>query len=395
MQLRYILLSGFVALAAAAAVASEPLADVARRIGASNPEVVALASEHSAEIARERAVNTLQGPEVEFGYKFNNTAGGDDRWGLSVVQGFDWPGVYGARRQARRYREGAFSALLADRVMESTVAAAEAIADLCAARQRLATLEGVEADYGRLRGIYAAAYERNLVTVMSVRKLDIETFALDRRIAEARAAVAAAESRVRAMGADPAAVAVESPAIPSLEPLEAYRSRMASGDYGLQAASLMQDAATADVRAARRAALPSFAVGYTHDYEERQHFNGFTVGISLPSWAPRASITAAMDDAKARATAASITLAQRTAALDADYTEATAMIAALTRAEATFAADDYPAILRTLFDRGELTMPQYLYEYIEYVDARLEYIDMQWRLAAAAVRLNRYNLLPQ
>lgn len=376
------------------AFGAETLIDAARRIGAGDPGRTVEINTMLAELHRERAENTLQGPEVEFGYKFNNTAGGENRWGLSVSQDFDWLGVYGARRKALNYRSQAYSMLVFDSFIESALKASDALADLGAARQRLALLDSVAADYADLAKIYSGAYSDNLVTVMSVRKLGIETFALDRRIAEARAALTAAESRLRAMDVDPATISLDTPAIPSLAPQEVYRRQLMDRDLGVKAATMLKDAADADMSVARRTALPSFSVGYTHDYEEGQHFNGFSVGISLPSWAPRSSILAAGEDAASRAASARLTLAQRTAAVDADYAEATVLIAALTRGESTFATDDYPAILRTLFDRGELTMPQYLYEYTEYIDAKLDYIDMQWRLAAAALRMNRFNLLP-
>lgn len=79
----------------------------ALRAATQHPDVRALreramAFEHSA-----KASNSLSGPEAEFEYKIPQ-AGGVNRWGVSVGQSFDWPGVYGARAEAAKFRSEAF-----------------------------------------------------------------------------------------------------------------------------------------------------------------------------------------------------------------------------------------------------------------------------------------------
>lgn len=66
---------------------------VALSIAEAAPDVAAVRARYDAELQQARAANVLQGPEMDFGYKFN-AAGGPDKWGVSVGQAFDWPGVY-------------------------------------------------------------------------------------------------------------------------------------------------------------------------------------------------------------------------------------------------------------------------------------------------------------
>ena len=75
-----------------AAVAQQPIDNMAREIALRNPDLAAVKAGYEAQVSETRAANTLAGPEVDFYYKFN-AAGGENRWGLSVGQAFDWPGL--------------------------------------------------------------------------------------------------------------------------------------------------------------------------------------------------------------------------------------------------------------------------------------------------------------
>ena len=76
-------------VAAAADIDSE-----ARRIAATMPSVKP--SRRRRQLKKESldAANVLSGPEAEFEYKFGPE---QNRWGVSIGQEFEFPGVYGAR----------------------------------------------------------------------------------------------------------------------------------------------------------------------------------------------------------------------------------------------------------------------------------------------------------
>ncbi len=81
--------------------AADAFTEVTETILASDPSVRAERARLAGEIEQLRSANSLEGPEIGFGYKWGSEI---NKWDLSVSQSFDWPGVYGARRKAARYR---------------------------------------------------------------------------------------------------------------------------------------------------------------------------------------------------------------------------------------------------------------------------------------------------
>ena len=113
--------------------------------------------------------------------------------------------------------------------------------------------------------------------------------------------------------------------------------------------------------------MPSFKLSYAHDYEDGKHFNGFGIGISLPSWQPKKSVRMA----EAKAIAADFDVLDydivRKARLNADYNEARHLYERIAN-EREVLANDYPALLKKAFDSGIFTIFEYLTEYNTYLD---------------------------
>ncbi len=79
------------------------------------------------------------------------------------------------------------------------------------------------------------------------------------------------------------------------------------------------------------------------------------------------------------------------AEMDADYSEALAMQASLKGFRESFDNDkDYIKLLDKAFYGGQLTIFDYLRELNDYIDFKLDFIDLEYRYSVAAARLNRY-----
>ena len=119
----------------------------------SNPDVAAAHTQIAATDYSGRAANVLAGPEAEFEWK---RGGGESRWGVSVGQSFDWPGVSSARRHATEARTDAARQLYAAAVQEKWLEAKTAIMQYAAAGVQVAYLRRAVDNFKHLGEVYGA-----------------------------------------------------------------------------------------------------------------------------------------------------------------------------------------------------------------------------------------------
>ena len=107
---------------------------------------------------------------MDFDYKFNS-AGGPDKWGVSIGQAFDWPGVYGARREAAGYRAEALGRLYRGALLDRAYEVKQLRVKLSVARSHMSTLQQAEYAEQQLAEAYAGAFDRGEATILDVSKI--------------------------------------------------------------------------------------------------------------------------------------------------------------------------------------------------------------------------------
>lgn len=345
-----------------------------------------------AEKAAARAENVLEGPEAEFEYKFA-PAGEKDRWGFSIGQSFEFPGVYGARRRANRLREGAFEQLYRRDLLDKTYEAKLALIRYYEAQEVLEVIKTAYANTDSLAVRYRQALERGETTILEVKKIEIQLFDMHRRMTDASNELDAALAALEVLSGKgethvPAARPLEAPELMSLEH---YRSGMVENNPELAYNSLMSDVENAGMKVARMSSLPSFRLAYVHDFEENMHFNGFGVGITLPSWSSRSKTA----EARARAFAAEQILedsrVRAAAELSSAYAAASRLRKVYDESSRLVSADDYGHYLKVALDAGRITLFTYFTEYNDYLDAKLSLISLKGDYVRAEAALSKYS----
>lgn len=371
------------------------LDSLALQLAMKDPSVAAVKSNYDAEIENARAANTLAGPDVDFDYKIASDDGSNRRWGVSVGQSFEWPGVYGARKKANRYRAEAFGQLYRGELVDAAYRANVALSAASAAQLRLALLQDAYAHMCMFYESSEYAYSRGEITILEMKRVELERFSIAKRKAQAEVELETAKAAVRALnGGEDIAELPPLPEQTHLLPLAEYMQLFNEHDPMLGANAGLFRAAEADRSVARRSVLPSFKVAYVHDFEDDTHFNGFSVGVSLPSWNFRAQARAAEAKAVAGQLSAQEYVLKANAELTACHAKATRLNSLVDDGARAFGDDDYPALLRKALDMGMLNIRDYLVEYNRYLDAEADYIELREQLAQALAYINRYTLLP-
>ena len=385
-----ILVCGF--LLASLLVFARDLDEYALEIAQHNPEVQATKSNYVSQMEGYRTENMLGGPEVDFGYKFGPDGRESNRWGLSVGQSFDFPGVYRARSKANGYRAEAFENLYRGALLKSALEAKQLLIKTVAARQKVDILAAADANVQCLSDYYRRAYSLGETTMLEIKKIELERFDISMRYSRAQAELEGYMSTLKSMSGSDAEpeLPTELP-LPLLGAYNDYVEAFTVNDPTVAANGNMYEVASADVSVSKLAALPSFKLSYTHDYEDMRHFNGFSIGIELPAWTRRHSVKAA--EALVAAHSFDEYSMRRRAEIAGEYALATRLAARIENARIVFESEDYTQLLDKALDGGRISIFEYLREYNDYLDARAEYVELRGELALALASLNRYKLL--
>ena len=325
-----------------------------------------------AQIMALKAENSLSGPEIGFEYKWPQQIGARNRWAVEVSQEIEWPGVYKARRQAAANLAEIKSNAVVHMERRLRFEIADRLLQLIDVRKRLEILNEIHANLEAVSELTARMLDSGQATVIDCRKAEFELLAVREKLADTRAeydrmAALAGFGQFIPSGLDELTDYPESTVelpIMTLDEIEKQIAAQRSLD---------------DAHVKRMKNMPSLSVGYVHDFEEGVHFNGFSVGLKLPSYSAHKSNVAMRLEAEARQTELDQAHAQRIALLAADVSELRRIMELLDEYKRVLGSDDYLTLLRKSFDARRITLTQYLLDQNEYLTTRLDYLALQLR----------------
>lgn len=343
---------------------------------ANNSELAGLRAENAAQIVSRRAENKLEATELEFEYKWPNHREFGTKMALSVSQGFDWPGAYGARRRAAKRAEAAMTARLQELENGLSQTVGELLVQVVDANRRCAVLTDMVANIDSLHNKIHRQLELREATELDHRKVEIEAVALRQRLADAETARTEALAQLAALnGGTLPAGAAELSEYPSANyrPLADYL-----GGFAPEVIAPREEAAVSrlDAKAEKMGLYPGFSLGYVIEREDGMTFQGFTLGLRLPEYAASSRAKAAELQAVFQEHQADLARQQRDANIIAAY-KSIEITAKLLRDYDEAFGDNYLPLLRRSLDAGQITYPDYITELNFYLDARLEYFSQQ------------------
>lgn len=347
------------------------------------------------EVETMRAENVLPGPEAEFSRVWGTNAEAGNKLGVSVSQGFDWPGLYAARKRAADTAESALEFLRASSMLDTRRDARVLLIDYVYNQQLICHQSRYAARLDSMESYYKRAAEEGLETRIDYNKTVIERIGVHRELHQLERDRDALLVRLQAFnGGAPIDEVVrlagdEYPAIDKGK-LAGTLSLIEERDPGYAAARLQTEVARQNLKVAKMSGLPGFSVGYEHESEGGERFNGFSVGISLPSWSRKHASKAAVVDAELALLDAEIMLRQRKADFEEDLVQLDYYEQSLAE-YAPIVSDMAPLeLLRKALVARQITLLNYMNEYNYFVQANREYLDLMYEYQLAAARLSYY-----
>lgn len=380
------------ALAVSAALhagAVTPLDSLVVAAVAADPGRRAVEAESQARTASLRADNLPEAPEVDFEYLWGAE---QNRWSAGVSQRIDWPGLYRARAAEANAVEASAAVAIAARDLDRALQAKLAVLDIIDARARLTFYEQLDSNLNVIADMTRRSFDLGEATILDLRKTRLAVIDSRRQVESARADLAAFVAALEAMNVvvPPSAASlwnnypVQVAAIPSDDPADYPQGILAERRRQLAAATR---------RTVAMGALPSLSLGYVHAYEDRNHFNGLSISIALPSWGRSRRMKVAQLEAEADLFVYDASTVEAIAQARGRYRSALALDGAIDEYRSFTGDNSYLGLLKTAFDSGELTVIDYLTEINLFTSSRLGFLDLLYRYNTDLAYLNRYRSL--
>lgn len=338
-----------------------------------------------AEQEEAQAENMAPSPEIEFEHLWGR---GQNRWSASVTQEIEWPGLYRSRsRQAQIQRsksEAMYGIYVADRALTLKLI----FIDLVNANLRCQLYREIADNIDSIASATQISYDMGEATVLDLRKAQIAA-------ANARADVRMAEADLINLTGSTGGFGIYTQELTKL-PLDAYPIQplddpVQSSDTIFQPyIDACAESYANSIRVAKMSSLPSFSLGYVHAYEDRNHFNGFKVSLTLPSFDRKKRLRAAELSGMAAIFDQEAEYLNVIAECTAQYATALKLKEELDRYAGLIDDNSYMELLKMAFDSGEMTVVDYITEINLFRQSRLTYLDLEYRYNLALTRTNRY-----
>lgn len=346
-----------------------------------------------------KADNVLSGPEVDFTREWGNSADVGDKLSFSVSQSFDWPGLYKARREAARTASSAYQFLREANLLDSRREARELLLEYIHNAQVLNLQKEIAGNIDNMVDYYKRAAEEGLETRIDYNKTVIERIAVHRELhnleSEREGIVARLQDFNAGLDVDPllSEVGVEYPEFAPVR-LQVALSLMRERDPGYAAAKAQAEAAGSLVKVERLSAYPGFSIGFVHETEgagATDHFNGFSIGLTLPSWSRRHSSKAARLEAEAAVMEAEMALHRRKAELVSESRRIESLRKQIDEYAPVVADNSNYELLKKALKAGQITFLTYIEELNYFIAAHREYLDLLYEYNLAIVRTKYYD----
>ena len=251
--MKYITLA--IACLAIATMQAQTIDEVLRQVEQNNKELQAQRQSTLASKFEVQAENNLEDPSVEYSPFYTRGITGMSSSELVVTQGFDFPTLYGARRQSGKWKQAAL-----DR------------------RQA-----------GELLALFEKRLEEGDAGILEVNKIKMERMSVQTEVAQNNAAHRTALQQLLAMNGNmPLEFTADTyPHVEELKDCNAFYDEVMATDAGLLAADADARAAEKELKVNRQSWLPKIEVGYRRNTSLDEKSNGFLIGGSLPLFSNR------------------------------------------------------------------------------------------------------------
>ena len=375
-------------------VFSADYTSVIRQIAENNSEIKVIEAKASGDVSSLLPANNLPNPEIDYEQVFGKAG---QKWGLSVSQSVEWPGVYSSRSRAIAAEAEALSFASTSRKLEILSEIKQTIIKIVYAKKKITLVTRQLELIDELSAKYKKSYEMGNSTILDINKLKIERLGYEHRLDDCRLELASLSADLKALNGDKnvdkIVEAISGYPSDTILPESEYYRLVAEYDPDSRVNALLSKTEDFRIDQLSKESLPNFRIGYKHTFELGDHFNGFSIGITLPFFSNRYKKAAAISRKEAYDVAANYAIEKSSAEIRKTMKEATDLKRQLEKYSPIINDSRNASTLRKALDGGQISLLTFIQELNYFVDAEGESLEIEYEYASTLAKLNRYSLL--
>lgn len=338
--------------------------------------------------------NNLADPELDFTHQWGQKGIGN-KWSIGVTQNFEWPGVYTMRASRMNAEAEALRRQSDVQTSKMRLQIAEALVDLVY-QKKLVDLHKTMLDrIDSMLIVSNRGLEQGEVSILDLNILKLQRIEALRSLNEAISGLTEASATVKALngGADCSnltATLTDFPDTPLL-PLESYIESAAENNPVIRYNNALSKAEQLRINTLRRSFLPGFSIGYSHEYEIGDHFNGLNIGLTLPVFSNRKKIPAAEAQQLALQAESEASRLAAESQITQDYKIILQLDNELSEYSSVLNDKDNMRLLSKALNAGQISILDYFSRADYFLNAQAAYLEAQRRRAQSMTRLSMWN----
>lgn len=372
--------------------ALDSLESTAMKILSQSPRFVAQTYSIESALAESKTASNLPDPELGGEYLVA-PPNEDNRWSAELSWGVEWPGVYGARAKEARLKVDALEKEVWTQRNILLGEIRDLLLDFVQCRVKIGILDNLTQNNDTIYRLAEEAAKGGELTVLDLNKVRLEYA----NIRGARAAILDEEASIIASlsaiyGHDASPLLNEMECrwpdliLPSQEELEIIKQSSPEVQKALAEAEAARQAKSL----AKMTALPSLSVGYKHAFEDGMHFNGATLGISIPILSSHGKQKAASSAIKEAQFQAEGLKQEISADIDAIIRRLSRIKMQIDEIAPIVENADYNSALLKAYKGGVITLLEYISDRNYFTSAALELVNLRLSAAKTLSSLQKY-----
>lgn len=388
-KMRYLSIMAIMASMAFSAGGQNYYDDIVGTIIANNGDIQSQRHEIEAQKLDAADENALADPSVDFSRVWGRHGVGN-KLQLDVSQEFEWPGVYSSRRKAAAAANDAALKAALSSELDMDTELRMLLNELVYVRLQIKAMGVLQENYDLLSKTVEKEIQGGELTVIDQKKIEIEGYKISNDVNDLRIREQQLVGAIE--GYCTVGVALDGVThypIQQLLERETYITQIQS-DPAIEALTLAATQEEYNAQTAKLKRMPGFSVGYQHQAEMGDRFNGFTVGMNLPVFQGRNARKAALERKEGAELSKETLIAKREAEMEALYDELQSNRTQMEQYNKVFGDNKYLELLLKAYKGGQIGMHEYISEMQYYNEVTMSYLSSEYNYQQALTAINRY-----
>ena len=363
-------------------------------VEANNASLAALRKLRDAQTVGARVGNSLENPEVEFSYKWNDPSSLGTTGEISVSQPFDFPTVYAHRNKLAKLQAEKYGYEYQASRQELLLEAQKLYIEIVSLKRTTSVLEFLADNAREIAKVYAEKLDVGDANILESNEANFTLISQDNALKMARVQLQSATERLTGLngGIEVKIDADDFGELPILGLLDEILAEYMELSPELRALAVEKRAAERDIKLSRSLSLPKLSVGYSHEFSKEDKSNGLSVGMSIPMFGNRNNVKRAKaQDEYAEASLKSATLDVETRIRE-QYAQAQIIRESLVKYESMLDLEQAVEFARKALDAGRISITEYFSQVQPIYEAHLTIMELQRDYLLAFAQINSIRL---